>query len=106
MFSAAKDLVVSKTAQTYVGNMIARYGKLQDLKIDSRAKRITLVCLPHGETEPIAITIDRYLLLHDADRMFVEVAECSCPRPWVQSLLHDFVRGRRVELPKWAANAL
>ena len=106
MFNAAKDAMASKGVQMYLNKTIARYGRIEDLKIDSRAKTMTVVCLLQGESTPIVVGVDRYVVEESAGKKFLRLAECRCNRPWVQSLLVDFVQGQTVEVPSWAAGAL
>lgn len=106
MFGAAKDLMTSKAARAYANNMIARYGEVEELKIDSSRRRIDLVCRLNGEVSPIGVTIERYQVEDDGARKFVRVLDSSATRPWLQAVLRDHLHGRRFELPSWAATAL
>ncbi|PTY08542.1 hypothetical protein DB347_02885 [Opitutaceae bacterium EW11] len=106
MFHAAKDLVSSRAAKTYVNNLIARYGKVEDLSIDSRNRRVRIVALLDGETSPVTIDVERYAVHAEGAKRFIEVEQCRCSRRWVESLLLDYVRGRRFPLPSWAASVL
>lgn len=63
-------------------------------------------CLLHGEPAPITVTVDRYRIHEAGGQKFLEIESCRCGRPWLQALLDDFVRGRKIELPAWAASAL
>src|SRR5688572_809042 len=62
MIGAAKDLMVSKAAKTYLSGFIERYGEVRDFKIDSSRNRIELMCMLNGEHEPIGITIEKYMV--------------------------------------------
>lgn len=106
MFSAAKDAMASRAAQAYINNRIARYGELQELRIDSRGRTMEGTCLLHGEKSPITVHVDRYDISERGGAKFLTVHQCRCERPWLQNLLRDFVEGRSVELPSWAASAL
>ena len=106
MFAAAKDALTSRAAQTWANNLIARYGKVQDVKIDSRAKTLEVSCLLDGESTPITITIESYTVETDRDKKFLRATGFTCTRPWLQKVLTDFGPRQRVELPAWAAAAL
>lgn len=106
MFSAAKDAMASRAAQAYINNRIARYGELQELRIDSRGRTMEGTCLLHGEKSPITVQVERYEITERGGAKFLTVHRCRCARPWLQNLLSDFVEGRSVELPGWAASAL
>jgi hypothetical protein len=106
MFSAAKDMMTSKAARAYANNLIARYGSVEELAIDSRRNRIELVVKLNGEVSPIGVTIEKYQVAQDQGKTFVEVLDSSCTRPWLQAVMRDHLHGRRFELPSWAAAAL
>lgn len=106
MFNLAKNFMTGKAAQVYVNNLIARYAVLQDLKIDTQNKTVDLLCLLHGEREPVRVRIDKYVIQERGEQRFVEVQKCTCSRPWIQALVEDFVQGRPVEVPSWASAAL
>jgi hypothetical protein len=106
MFSAAKDAMTSRAAQSFVNTRIARYGQLQDFRIDSGARRIEGVCQLRGENEPIRVVIDRYEVTERGGKKYIELKGCQCGRPWLQALIEDYALNRPIEVPPWAASAL
>jgi hypothetical protein len=106
MFNAAKDAITGRAAQTYLNDRIRRYGKIERLKLDSTNHTMEVVCQLDGEPSPITITVGNYVVQSEGGRKFIKVSQCSCSRPWLQSLLTDYATGRRFELPAWAASAL
>ena len=106
MFHAAKDAVSSKAAQAYLNKLIARYGEVEALKIDSRARSVDLTLRLQGEPSLITARIGHYAVHNTGETYAVEVSDCTCSRAWVETLVQDFVTGRRFALPAWAAAAL
>ena len=106
MFNAAKDALTSRAAQAWANTLIVRYGKVQDLKIDSRRKTVEVSCLLDGESTPITVRIEKYLVETERDKKFIRATDFSCTRSWVQNFLRDFGPQQRIELPPWAAAAL
>lgn len=106
MFTAAKDAIASQAARSYVNGLIKRYGEVREVKIDSRAKTVALVCELVGETQPVKVNVDAYRIVSEGELKFVEITACSCSREWLQNLLEDHACGRRFKLPPWAAAAL
>jgi len=106
MFNATKDAMASQAARLWANNLIARYGKVQDLKIDSQLKTVEVTCLLEGEVSPITVRIGRYVVETERDKKYVRAADFSCTRPWLQNLLADLGPKQRIELPPWAAAAL
>ena len=106
MFSAAKDAITSKAAQSFINQRIARYGEVRSLRLDSRAKSGEVVCALLGETEPVTVRVERYEVVQRDGQTFVKLGRCSCNRVWLQNLLTDFGQDREVQVPPWAAAAL
>src|SRR5688572_103636 len=106
MFSAAKDMMTSKAAKSYVNDFIKRYGRVDELTIDSKRKRIDVTCTLNGEVAPIGVTIEKYQLRQDGGKTFIEVLDSSATRVWMQTAMRDHLHGRRIEVPAWATAAL
>jgi len=106
MFTAAKDMMSSKAAKTYANNLIARYGSVDDLSIDSKRRRIEVKVSLNGEVSPVGVTVEKYQVVQDGGKTFVEVLDSSCTRPWLQAVMRDHLHGRKFEVPSWAAAAL
>jgi len=106
MFTAAKDALASRAALVWANKLIARYGKVQHLKIDSRRKTVEATCLLHGEPMPITVKVESYVVETVGDKKFIRITSINSSRPWLHNLLTDFAQNRRVELPPWAAAAL
>jgi len=106
MFNALKDKVTSNAARLHCNNLLARYGSVQELRIDSARQSMEVVCLLEGESAPIAVTVEKYVITDEGGEKFVHVAASRCTRPWVQHFLEDHIHGRKFPLPSWAAAAL
>jgi ribosomal protein L22 len=106
VFTAAKDALASRAAHVWADKLIARYGKVQELRIDSRKKTVEISCLLEGEPTTITIKIVNYVVEAERGKVFIRATDFSCTRPWLHKLLLDFGHKHRIELPPWAAAAL
>lgn len=106
MFSAAKDMMTSKAAKSWVNDFIKAYGRVEELTIDSKRRRIDMRCHLAGEVSPIGITIEKYQLEQAGGKTFIEVTNSSATRPWMQAAMREHLHGRKIEVPGWAAAAL
>ena len=106
MFNALKDRATSQAARLHCNTLLARYGTVQELRIDSARQRMDVVCLLEGETAPIAVTVEKYEITDEGGKKSIHVAASRCARPWVQHFLEDHVHGRKFPLPAWAAAML
>lgn len=106
MFHAAKDALTSHAARTWANRLIARYGQVSALLIDTRHKTVEATCQLEGELTPITIRIENYLVESEQDKQFIRATGFTCSRPWLQKVLADHGPRQRLELPPWAAAAL
>jgi len=98
--------MTSQAAKAYANNFIARYGRVEEFKIDSKRGRIEAVVHLNGEVSPIGVTLERYEITDGAGKKFLVVRDSSATRPWLQAVMRDHLHGRKIELPPWAASAL
>lgn len=106
MFNAAKDAFTARAAQSYLNNLIARYGSVERLKLDSTKGQAEIVCMLEGEVSPITLIVNRYEVESDGGKKYVRISGCTCSRPWLQKVIADYTADRRFEVPSWAASAL
>src|ERR1041385_2868076 len=96
---AAKDAGASFVIERAVAHRLQPYGRMLNLSIDSKTKRIRLEILLKGETEPLTVTIDEYQLTTAAGADFILIKKASASREWVGALLQDFAIGKTIPLP-------
>ncbi len=97
---------MSKAARAYVNDVIKKYGRVDELTIDSKRRRIEVVCTLEGEVSAIGVSIEKYRIERADGKTFIEVLDSTATRPWMQAVMRDHLHGRRIELPAWAAAAL
>jgi hypothetical protein len=96
---AAKDAGASFVVERAVAHRLQPYGRMLNLSIDSKTKRIRLEVLLKGETEPLTVTIDQYEITTAAGADFIFIKKVSASREWVDALLQDFAIGKTIPLP-------
>jgi hypothetical protein len=101
---AARDAGTSFVVERAVAHRLQPYGRMLNLSIDSKTKRIRLEILLKGETEPLTVTIDEYQLTTAAGADFILIKKASASREWVDALLQDFAIGKTIPLPSKYAN--
>ena len=106
MFNTAKDALASRGAKTWANTLIARYGQVQNLKIDSLSKTIEVTCQLEGEPTAVTLKILNYVVETEGAKKYIRATAFSCTRPWLQNILTDFGQRQRIELPPWAAAVL
>ncbi len=98
--------MTSKAAKAFVNERIKNYGQVGELTIDSKRRRIDVVCQLIGEVSPIGVTIANYTVEQEGGKTFIQVNDSSATRPWMQAAMRDHLHGRKFEVPSWAAAAL
>lgn len=98
--------MTSKAAKAYVNDYIKRYGRVDELTIDSKRNRIEIVCHLNGEVSPIGVTIEKYRIDREDGKAVFEVLDSSATRPWLQAVMRDHLHGRKFDVPSWVATAL
>jgi hypothetical protein len=99
--SAAANTEFARTRILAATNdsQLARYGRLEDLKIDLKSREISVSLRLHGEPKPVALTVRRYELLGEGEAMSVSFQELETNREWLQNLADDVVVGREFPIP-------
>ena len=67
-----------KCLQAWANNLIACYGRVQELKIDSRLKTIAVTCVLEGEATPITVRIENYVVETERDKKMIRATGFSC----------------------------
>lgn len=106
MAHAVKDAGSSFIVERAIAHRLQPYGRMLNLSIDSKTKRIRLEILLKGESEPVTITIDEYRLITEAGADFISIQKASASREWMNALLQDFALGKTIPLPAKYANML
>ena len=92
-------------------NMYMDFGKVRQLKLDSRAKRIDVVLDLKGETEPVSVSLYDYCVKKAGERLTVEVGRITASREWIAILGQELAANRPFEIPvsakyEWLVNLL
>jgi hypothetical protein len=102
----AKDAGASFVAERYAAQWVEPYGRMLNLSIDSKNKKIRVELLPKGETDPLSVTIEEYEITTVNGAPAILVKRTSSTREWVDAVLKDFAAGKTIRLPEKYANAI
>ena len=100
MFKAIKDTALSKGLQLTANSLIKEYGRVLKLNIDSKDKSIDLEVMLDGEVEPISIKVDKYNIIEENGKKFIEIDNITTSRSWLNRVATNFINGKKFELPK------
>lgn len=99
MFDKLKDAGISKGAQMAINNQIKEYGKVLRLNLDSKAKSIELEVELKGEKAPLSVSVERYNIIEDSGRHFVEINGVNTSREWINIVASSYLEGKHFEIP-------
>ena len=106
MLTGLKDSLASGAVKSLLGGRIERYGRVLELRIHSRERRLSAVLLPAGEREEIAVDIGKYRITGERGAYAVVVEQVSASREWIRLVLEDLLVGRPIPVPSLALLAL
>lgn len=106
MFSNLKDSLASSAVKSLVSARLERYGRLTELRINSREKSLQVELLLAGEPSEIRVEVGRYRITGLAGSHVIVVESVRASRPWLQLALEDFVVGKPFPIPTVALVAL
>jgi hypothetical protein len=107
IFANAKDRLMEQSALSYLNSrVLIPFGRATSLRIDSKAKSISIELELKGETVPVKIDINNYEIFNEGERYFILVRHASTSREWLSALAGAQVCGRRFELPAQAGSWL
>ena len=86
-----KNYSLSTIAQKIINDNIKEYGKMVNLKIDSKNKNIELEVLLKGEKENIVININNYEIVNKNDSKYINFNKISASREWIEVLINNVI---------------
>jgi len=106
MIRRLKDKTLSRGLALALENRIRPYGRLLDLRLDTRDKQLALEILLYGETEPLQVRIENYEVREEAGHWYLAAEEIHTSREWIETLAREYISGRPIEIPARYAGLL
>ena len=91
------------TARVAINTKLRLIGKMTELSIDTKKKRVRVRLELLGETEPIDVEILRYSLKTKGETTHITIEEATSSREWLTVALREFVVGQDLAIPAKAA---
>ena len=101
-----KDRAVSKALKALSEQLLSRYGKLIDIRLDSNDRMVEIEILLKGESTPVSVRLEGYEIIPEGQRHFITCREIHVSREWMKTLADDLLRDRRFEIPSKYARLL
>ena len=81
------------------GRLLAPYGQITSLKLNSDIGELDITLELKGEVEPLRVHIQEYELIEQSGRMYILIHRISTSRPWLTALADNLAVGRKLEIP-------
>jgi hypothetical protein len=100
LLTHARDAGASVAVEKWLARELQEYGELQRVDINSREKKLELDILLKGEAQPVHLRVDQYEIVQTNGRTALLVKAVTASRPWLQSLLNNFLVGTSISIPE------
>jgi hypothetical protein len=80
------------------GNDFEGVGKLIDLKIDFKEKKLNCSLKLNGEAENITVSATGFKLAKNGSKHYIKVSSAQINREWLETLANKFVVGKEIEI--------
>jgi hypothetical protein len=99
--SDAKDRLLERVALPILNRtLVAPYGQVLRLRLDSTEKRAEILVDLDGERDPVEVVVGRYELRRLGSETFLTIQAISTSRAWMTSLAERNLVGRSLKLPQ------
>jgi len=102
----SKDATLAFTGRVAINRWLNSIGKMTELSIDIKKKRIRVRLDLVGEKEPIEVEILRYNLKTKGETAHITIEEATASREWLTLALREFVVGQDITIPAKAGALL
>src|SRR5262245_40234721 len=100
----SKDKLVESMAPSLLNKALLKpYGRIIELKLNSRDKALEITLELKGEQEPVHLDIQEYEVIQEDGRCFLVIKKVSTSREWLTAIAKELAVGKRLELPGEAA---
>jgi hypothetical protein len=98
--------LLEKSLRVIVNRMMHDVGRVQELRVDTKAKRGSALVLLAGETEPVAIEVGAYELHREGSRVTLQLRDIVCSKEWMDRLAGRLEPQMKIVLPAAMASVL
>jgi hypothetical protein len=100
--NSLKDTALSATVRQFLGSKLDGYGKIEQLKIDTKNHLIEVEVRLEGENAPVHVTLRGYEIIEKdgVTRISAPTGAFTASRPWLGKLLNAQLAGRDFVVPE------
>jgi hypothetical protein len=106
MFTKIKDKASATAAKLFIQSKLGAAGKVQELFIDSRAKKISIQISLAGEPTVIFASVESYSIHQEGKEIFITLGEIKSSRNWIEMLCSAHLSEKKIGIPAVIAKFL
>lgn len=98
----SKDRLISERIKQELDIQLARYGRVLDVKLNTREQSVELSMSLKGEPNPITVKIGKYSLIKESGQLWLTVDSrtIEASREWLTLVLQDQAGRQRLPIPQ------
>ena len=104
--TALKERAIEAAVKRLINRKIEAFGSVTSLQIDSKQRTIAAQLALKGETQPIVIKVGSYEVIQEHGAAFISFQNLHASKEWINSVLNEYVAGRRFKVPEVLRMAL
>ncbi len=89
-FKNLKDKGLSAGLKAWLNEKYKAYGRVENITIDTTARRIILTINLHGENDAIELRLSHYEVQSEIGRVAIRLGRIECSRLWLEAVLNDW----------------
>ena len=94
------------TTRVAFNTKLRSIGKMTELSIDTKEKRVRVRLDLLGEEQPIDVEVLRYSLKEKGETTYITIEEVTSSREWLTIALREFIVGQDLAIPAKAGAVL
>jgi len=91
-----KDFTLSKLLEIGINYKLKGIGKMLNLNIDSKNKKINLEVMLKGEKEPFSISINKFDILEENGKYYITIVNIDASREWINIVTEKFYKTQKI----------
>jgi len=99
LLNKGKDIALSRTIKIVINKVIAKYGNIIKLQLDSQEKEMNLEVFLKGEEDILQVKINKYYIKNENHKNFLILKEVKTSREWLNLLIEDYLSSQKFEIP-------
>ena len=95
-----KDIALSSAILAILNAKLKKFGKISNLKLNTKNKKIELKIGLKGELEPLIVTVHRYEIKEVDKKHYLITHNIDTSREWINLVAQEYFSNEKFEIPQ------